>query len=678
MSAAFAMLWVMMHTMPIARVVVDVPARALTEPFDYAIPDEMRGTVLVGCPVAVPFGPRPCVGYVVERVAESAFAGTLRPIEAVLGSPLFGEHAIGIAQWISEEYVCPLSESLRLFLPPGAAPRIVRGPDGWSLEGRQTRPASERLVTLVADSGHVPAARATVQRAVLEALSAGPLTSGELAAEIPGAAAAVKALERVGAVTTIERRRYRRPAGGLGGAGAHAHTEEQASAIEAITRSVADGGGVVLLEGVTGSGKTEVYLSAIEPVIASGRSAIVLVPEISLTPQAVGRFRSRLGDDVAVIHSRLSVGERFDQWQLALAGRVRVVVGARSALFAPLRDVGLVVIDEEHEPSYKQSQSPRYHAREVAERVCAAHGATLVLGSATPSLEAKHRAAMGLYQRATLTRRVGGGTPPAIRVVDMAAEFTAGNRSIYSIALQEALSTVAERGEKAVLFLNRRGFASFVLCRECGFVPECDSCSVSLTYHERSGSLECHHCGSVQPLPITCPRCGSAYLRKFGAGTERAETDLAALFPELPIVRMDADTTAREGRTRGGALALRVPSERGSAGHADDRQGSGLPGRHTRRCPQRGHEHACPGLSRRRADVPAAGAGLRPGGQGREAGTGRHPDLLAGASGDPGCGIGRRHRPVRTGSCGAGPAGLPSVRPDRERGPLGHGRSGRP
>ena len=533
--------------MPIARVVVDVPARALSEPFDYLIPERLRGSVAVGCPVAVPFGPRPCVGYVVELADESTFEGTLRPLEAVLGSPLFDGHAIGIATWIAREYVCPLSESLRLFLPPGAAPKIVRGPEGWSLEGRQVRPASERLVTLVAASGYVPAVRATVQRAVLDALAAGPLTSAELAAEIPGAAPAVKALERAGAVTTVERRRYRRPQGGLGGSGTHVHTDEQTAAIEVIGRSVAAGGGVVLLEGVTGSGKTEVYLSAIESAMADGKSAIVLVPEISLTPQTVGRFRSRLGDEVAVIHSRLSTGERFDQWQLALEGRVRVVVGARSALFAPLRDVALVVIDEEHEPSYKQGQAPRYHAREVAERVCRAHGATLVLGSATPSLEAKHRADTGAYERVALTRRVGGGAPPAIQVVDMTAEFSAGHRSIYSRALQDALSTVADRGEKAVLFLNRRGFASFVLCRECGFVPECDSCSVSLTYHERSASLECHHCGSVQSLPVTCPRCGSAYLRKFGAGTERAETELAALFPQLPIVRMDADTTARKG-----------------------------------------------------------------------------------------------------------------------------------
>lgn len=547
MSAAFVMLSVMEPGTLIARVVVDVPARALTEPFDYSVPGHLRETVAVGCPVAVPFGPRRCVGYVVELLGSTDYEGTLRDIDAVLGVPLFGEYAIGLASWIADEYVAPLSESLRLFLPPGGAPRVVRTEDGWAYEGRQMQPASDRLVTRTEGSGYSLRPNATVQRAVLEALATGPVTTAELAADIPGAAAAVKALEKAGAVTTIERRRYRRPVGRASAATAHTHTSEQAAAIEAIGRSVAEGGGTVLLEGVTGSGKTEVYLAAIEKVISEGRSAIVLVPEISLTPQTVGRFRSRLSDDVAVIHSRLSVGERFDQWQLALSGQVNVVVGARSALFAPLPNLGLVVIDEEHEPSYKQGQAPRYHAREVAEQLCRAHGATLVLGSATPSLEAKHRAQLGLYGRVELTKRVGGGTPPVVDVVDMTAEFSAGNRSIYSRALQDALATVAERKEKAVLFLNRRGFASFLLCRECGFVPECESCSVSMTYHERSAALECHHCGSMRPVPVTCPRCGSAYLRKFGAGTERAEADLAALLPDLPIVRMDADTTSRKG-----------------------------------------------------------------------------------------------------------------------------------
>lgn len=531
----------------IARVIVDVPARALSEPFDYAVPPDLESAVAVGCPVAVPLGPRRVVGYVVELVGQSDYEGRLKPIDVVLGVPVFDEHALALATWIAAEYIAPLSEALRLFLPPGGAPRVVRTADGWAYEGRQMSVGSERLVVRVPESTFEPSARATVQRAVLEAVSVGPVTTSELAVEIPGAAAAVKALEKAGAVTTLERRRFRRPAGASSSAPRHPHTKEQAAAVAAIASSLNAGGGVVLLHGVTGSGKTEVYLSAIEAAIAAGRSAIVLVPEISLTPQTVGRFRSRLGDDVAVIHSRLSAGERFDQWQLALEGQVKVVIGARSALFAPLRDVALVVIDEEHEPSYKQGQAPRYHAREVAERLCAIRGATLVLGSATPSMESLYRADSGSYLLKRLTHRVGSGTPPTVDVVDMTTEFTDGHRSIYSRSLQAALGDVAERRQKAVLFLNRRGFASFLLCRECGFVPECASCSVSLTYHEDSGRLQCHHCGSSQPTPPTCPRCGSAYLRKFGAGTERAESELAALFPSLPIVRMDADTTSRKG-----------------------------------------------------------------------------------------------------------------------------------
>lgn len=529
----------------IARVVVDVPTRALTEPFDYGVPDHLRGDVRVGCPVAVPFGPRACVGYVAGFSETSEHADRLRDIEAVLGVPVFDEHALGLAEWIAVQYAAPLSEALKLFLPPGGAPRVVRGADGsWRYEGRQMSAASERLVLLAAP--FQPRANASVQRAVLDALTAGPVTVAELAAEIPGAAAAVAGLERAGAVTVIERRRYRLPSGGATSAPRHAHTQEQADATCAIVESVGTGR-VLLLDGITGSGKTEVYLAAIEAVLAAGRSAIVLVPEISLTPQTVGRFRARLGDDVAVIHSRLSAGERFDQWQLALEGRVRVVVGARSALFAPLAHLGLVVIDEEHEPSYKQGQSPRYHTREVAERMCATRGCALVLGSATPSMESMTRADTGTYRRLRLTSRVGGGVPPTVTVVDMTTEFAEGHRSIYSRVLTEALAQVADRGEKAVLFLNRRGYASFLLCRECGFVPRCEACSVSLTYHETTGRLRCHQCDASYAVPPTCPRCGSAYLRRFGAGTQRAEADLAGLMPDLPIVRMDADTTATKG-----------------------------------------------------------------------------------------------------------------------------------
>jgi primosomal protein N' (replication factor Y) len=282
-------------------------------------------------------------------------------------------------------------------------------------------------------------------------------------------------------------------------------------------------------------------------VVSSGGSAIVLVPEISLTPQTVGRFRSRFGETIAVLHSRLSTGERYDQWDRVRAGDARVVVGPRSALFAPVTDLRLVVIDEEHDSSYKQGSSPRYHARAVAESLCAATGAVLVLGSATPCLESLAEAERGHYVHVSLPERVGGGTFPTVAVVDMAAEFRDGHRSMFSRALTAGLAGVADRGAKAVLLLNRRGSASFLLCRECGYVPTCSKCSVSLTYHEVGERLICHHCGATATPPPRCPTCSSPYLRQFGAGTQRVESELRSLVPDLPVVRMDADTTTGAG-----------------------------------------------------------------------------------------------------------------------------------
>jgi primosomal protein N' (replication factor Y) len=290
-----------------------------------------------------------------------------------------------------------------------------------------------------------------------------------------------------------------------------------------------------------------VYLQAIEEALARGGTACVLVPEISLTPQTVGRFRSRFGDEVAVLHSRLSAGERFDQWDMIRRGEARIVVGARSALFAPLRDLALIVIDEEHEGSYKQGSAPRYHARDVAAHMAAESGATLVLGSASPSMESRRRCETGEWTRVELPERATGGPLPPVTVVDMTAEFAEGHRSMFSRPLVECLRRVAEKRQKAVLFLNRRGFASFLLCRECGFVPECEACATSLTYHDVGKRLVCHHCGAVRPVPAKCPRCGSPYLRQFGAGTQRVEAELATLLPDLPIVRMDADTTTGKG-----------------------------------------------------------------------------------------------------------------------------------
>ncbi|MDZ4654617.1 MAG: primosomal protein N' [Coriobacteriia bacterium] len=581
-----------------AKVVVDLPTRALSEPFDYAVPRELVADVEVGVPVLVPLGSTKAVGYVVA-LSDTTDITELRPIDRVLGERLFDEGAIELALWVAQEYLAPLSESLRLFLPPGGSPRLVRGycavgqrphrdvttvfdlaaREGGVADAELGRPGSanrriasqlvsagllqrtyrlepprvsavtERFSELTTDAAaYMPTRGASMQRALIAALANGPVSVAELRAELGSVDGALRRLSELGVVNLVDRQRLRLPAGRT----RHAHRHEllsagQQEALAAIHDACSGGGGVVLVDGVTGSGKTEVYLRSIEEVLGNGGRAIVLVPEISLTPQTVGRFRSRFGDRVAVLHSRLSAGERYDQWRLALEGEVDVVVGARSALFAPLPNVRLIVIDEEHEPSYKQSNTPRYHAREVAARLCATRGATLVLGSATPSMEAQAAAERGAYRRVALDERVGGGALPSVTVVDMGAEFSDGHRSMFSRPLIDRLRATIEAHEKAILFLNRRGYASFLLCRECGFVPHCDSCAVSLTYHEQGNVLMCHHCGARTPVPPVCPRCSSAFLRRFGAGTQRVEEELGSEFPEVAVVRMDADTTTGKG-----------------------------------------------------------------------------------------------------------------------------------
>ncbi len=564
-----------------ASVALDIPARAVDGAFSYAVP-EPRATlfgdtdlnpdqVAVGSTVLVPFGGREAVGYVLSLSDEPTAdldPSKIKPVSQVLAESTFDEGASDVARWMAREYACTLADAVRPFLAPGQKVKVVRDAPGepWRLVSESVGAVDERWAGLTpAAADFEPARSASRQRAVLEALAAGPQRVAELAATIPGAAAAVTALEKRG-IVAVERRRQVRGAGdatSLSSAAAPRPsklTAGQQAALTAIDEAREAGrGDVVLVDGVTGSGKTEVYLAAIEHALASGRGALVLVPEISLTAQTVGRFRSRFGDEVAVLHSRLSAGERFDQWDLVRRGEARVVVGARSALFAPLLDPGLIIIDEEHEGSYKQDKSPRYHAREVAARMALTRGCALVLGSATPSLEALGRCRAGTWggvrwTRVEMPERPGGSVLPEVRVVDMAEQFRGGGRSVFSAPLADAIREVAGRGEKAVLLLNRRGFANFLMCRECGCVPECPHCSCALTYHERGHRLACHTCGrswpvQAYPSPATsCPNCGSRYLGAYGVGTQRVEDELRMLLPEgVEVIRMDADTTAAKG-----------------------------------------------------------------------------------------------------------------------------------
>ncbi len=577
-----------------AHISLDIPTQVFDDTYTYVIPDSMDN-IEVGCAVLVPFNHRPCVGFVLEigdvldlidapSTDGASFQPTLEMIDAdddvarriagykmvsrVLSHAFFNEHGAACALFLSHRYIAPLSSCVRLFTPPGAVPRVAKQAGHWQVIDPPVGEIDDRWVCLgSAAATFTPRKNAVKQIAILRALTQGPLRITDLHAEYGAVTSTIHALEKRNVVCIEHRRRMRGDLSNTASPDSESHiqqstfvptpkpvlTQGQSHALDAIqsARSHKDGH-VVLVDGVTGSGKTEVYLQAIEDVLHEGQGAIVLVPEISLTPQTVARFRGRFGDTVAVMHSRMSPGERFDQWDVIRSGQARVVVGARSALFTPVNNLGLIVIDEEHETTYKQDSAPRYVARDVAAWIAQRVGATLVLGSATPSIETLYNVNhVDGWTQTVLPERANGRPLPPIDVVDMAREFGGGSRSMFSKTLQSALEKALRDGHKAVLLLNQRGFASFLLCRDCGYVPECPECAISLTYHERGNQLVCHHCGYRIAAPARCPHCGSPYLKRFGAGTQRVEAELRSLISsfelDVPVIRMDADTTSKKG-----------------------------------------------------------------------------------------------------------------------------------
>lgn len=531
----------------LAGVVVDLVTAATNKVFTYSVPPELAGRVRCGARVRVPFGHRWLTGYVVPEVA--AEVEGVRPIAAVLAEGLFTPASWELARWLSERYVCHLMEALRLVLPPGPekGPAVSRLPQRVFLacDAGAARALKEQL-----------AARAPAQVRLLEALLAAPegLERAELLKQARASAASLKALMERGAVG-LRQAGQAGPGSEAGAARSFAGAEEwpeptpdQARALAAITAALGnERPQPFLLYGVTGSGKTEVYLRALAAALERGRGGIVLVPEIALTPQTLARFSGRFGSEVAVLHSALGPRVRYAEWERVRQGKARVVIGARSAVFAPLARPGIIIVDEEHEPAYKQEESPRYLAREVARWRAEREGALLILGSATPAVETYFRAREGRYRLLELPERIAHRALPAVQVVDMRAELMAGNRSIFSRELKRLLAEVVSRGEQAILFLNRRGYSTFVLCRQCGLVATCPRCELALTLHRDSGRLLCHHCGfSARPYR-TCPRCGSPYVREFGCGTERVAAEAQRLLPQARVLRLDGETAARRG-----------------------------------------------------------------------------------------------------------------------------------
>jgi primosomal protein N' (replication factor Y) len=518
--------------MPIARVEPLTTARALRGPYDYLLPERL-GEVGVGTVLEVPFGHQRLLGVVVELAERSELpaarlAEPLAALEAGVPSEL-----VELGLWVAREYCSTPARGLELVLPPGTTGA-----------GGQTRARTEMVATSTAAAAEALAAGGrlgSVQRRALGVLATADgreVGAAELA-EVGVGRDALRRLERRGLVRLGERQVVRRPRSAPIGAAADRVELDaaQRAAAERVIAALDGEGDHLLLHGVTGSGKTEVYLAAAEAALQRGRGAIILVPEIGMTPQAVSRFVARFGDGVAVLHSRLRAGERRDEWHRLRAGEARICVGPRSAVFAPIDGLGLIVVDEEHDGSYKQEGDPRYDAREVARQRAAAAGAALVLGSATPRPES-----WDTVERIELPRRVDGRALPPVELLDMRGRD--GRSGPLHERTRDALAEVGERGAKAIVLINRRGWAPHLCCRGCGWVAECPECDVSLVVHAAGEDLRCHHCGHARALPSACPDCGSVTLARAGAGSQRIETEIAAAAGRMEVFRLDADTAA--------------------------------------------------------------------------------------------------------------------------------------
>jgi primosomal protein N' (replication factor Y) len=522
--------------MAVARIVLDL---MLDREFDYLVPPALAGRVRPGVRVKVPFGKGggSRAGCVLGIKDASDFPN-LKAIESVVGDrEQIPPSLLRLSQWMSEYYCCPIEAAVRAMLPA-------------AVRGGKIKHREEKFACLAEKTTHKGGELDELtgkQRHTLETLMRlGSVPVNELREVAEVGPTVVQKLEEKGWIT-IEQRQVGRdpfqddiilPTRPL------PLTRHQGEALAMIINGVDSADGcTILLHGVTGSGKTEVYLQAIDHCLDKGREAIVLVPEISLTPQTCQRFRARFGEEVSVLHSGLSDGERFDEWTKINEGRTRIVVGARSALFAPFRQLGLIVVDEEHESSYKQDEAPRYNARDVAVVRGRMEKATVVLGSATPALESYHNCGEGKYLLAELPERVDDQRMPIMEVVDMAAEATLrGGPQVFSRRLEDLVNERLENGEQTIFFLNRRGYATQFLCSKCGYVANCDECSVTFTYHRRDQMLACHLCGHLRPAPEVCPQCGNPEVRYTGIGTERIEAAAHAAFPRATIARMDSDT----------------------------------------------------------------------------------------------------------------------------------------
>ena len=524
-----------------ANVIVDISHEKLDKTFQYSIPDELLCDIRPGVCVDIPFGSRTITGYVIEVTDEPEYdPARTKPLIGIKANSVAVEaKLIALAAWIRRNYGSTMNQALKTVIPvkKQAKEQVSRS---IALKIDKVR-ARAQLALCEAKNQK---AKARLFRALIDADDGASLEYSFVTGKLSVSAATIRALEQSGFIEVITQTGYRNPV-------EHMSVDTydkvlnaaQQSVVDAIEGDIASGiRNTYLIKGVTGSGKTEVYMELIAHCIQSGRQAIVLIPEIALTYQTVMRFFSRFGNRVSIINSRLSNGERYDQFERAKNGDIDIMIGPRSALFTPFSNLGLIIIDEEHENSYKSESVPRYHAREVAIEYARMSDAIVVLGSATPSVDSFYKAKTGVYRLLELDTRVDDRPLPKCEIVDLRQELREGNRSILSTRLQELMEERLQNGQQTMLFLNRRGKSAFMSCRACGFVVKCPHCDVSLSEHS-GGVMVCHYCGYRQPMPKVCPSCGSKYISGFKAGTQKIEAMVAKRFPQARILRMDYDTT---------------------------------------------------------------------------------------------------------------------------------------
>lgn len=591
-----------------AQVIVDVPAMQTNRPYTYELPQELQDQAQVGVRVIVPFGKgeRQIQGFIVGLADEYELAIAPKRVTSLMDlAPVLNNEALQLADWLAQKTFSFKIRCLQVMLPnvmrasyskslrllsavelPQELNSLFAG--GSEIEFDESKLSAQQLnklaqmrqaghlevvyhvkdrakaklvgvVTSLVDEQNYTQFKAKVRKnahkqlELLEFLYQNPHQSflqTKLQADLQVSLNQLKKAAQQGWLKLAQQERYRDPYGDktLQVTTPKQLTPEQQRAVEQIDQAItAKNATTFLLEGVTGSGKTEVYLQAIAHALSQGRSALMLVPEISLTPQMVQRVKERFGKDVAMLHSALSDGERYDEWRRIERKEAKVVVGARSAIFAPLDDLGLIIIDEEHEASYKQEDMPHYQARDVALWRGKYHNCPVVLGSATPDLATRARAQKGVYQQLNLTKRINGSSLPQVTLVDMREAVKTAPAPDFSQILLDQITERLARKEQVVLMLNRRGYSSFVLCRDCGFVLKCPNCDVSLTLHMDTHSMKCHYCGHEEAIPNRCPSCDSKKIRYYGTGTQKVQAELEKLLPEARILRMDVDTTRKKG-----------------------------------------------------------------------------------------------------------------------------------